>query len=154
MPLKAKWCQQYKTKSCGWPVEQSQNECKRNLQNSPSEKTSLWVWTPLEVCTLAPLSGAFSTSDSDCFVLCRLRWFENTWERGVFFRPWSDSGADWLLSGSSCGSEPTLMRALRVRVKADVTEPIPLPVELQNNPMVAIPLKFKLFKLNKLDLNF
>lgn len=37
------------------------------------------------------------------------------------------------------------MRALRVRVKADVTEPIPLPVARQNS-MVATPLKLKLFQ--------
>lgn len=77
-----------------------------------------------EVCLAPSESCLLSTSDSDWREPCRPVWLE-TLNRALFFLARSDSGADWLLSGSwFSGSEPTFTNAFLVLVRAEVTEPI------------------------------
>lgn len=78
----------------------------------------------LELCLLPPLSGRFSTSESDARELCHPVWLDAL-IRTFFFLARSDSGAERVRSDSGfSGSEPTLTNAFLVLVKAEVTEPI------------------------------
>lgn len=78
----------------------------------------------LELCLLPPLSGRFSTSESDVRELRRPVWLD-AFIRALFFLARSDSGAERVRSDSwFSGSEPTLTNAFLVLVKAEVTEPI------------------------------
>lgn len=77
-----------------------------------------------EVCLAPSDSARLRTSDSDGRELWRAAGL-GTLNRALFFRDRSDSGADWLRSGSwFSGSEPTFTKAFLVLVKAEVTEPI------------------------------
>ena len=74
-------------------------------------------------------SGGASTSDSGGRVLCRPAWLEVTLERALLFLTRSESGAEQPRAAAAAvslwsGSEPTFTNALRVLVKAEVTEPI------------------------------
>lgn len=78
----------------------------------------------LEPCLVPSESARLSTSDSDGRELWRPAWLD-TLNRALLFRARSDSGADWLRSGSwFSGSEPTFTKAFLVLVRAEVTEPI------------------------------
>lgn len=77
-----------------------------------------------EVCLAPSDSARLRTSDSDGREVWRAAGL-GTLNRALFFRDRSDSGADWLRSGSwFSGSEPTFTKAFLVLVKAEVTEPI------------------------------
>lgn len=93
--------------------------------DSPLGGTSLVFF--FAACFAPSESCRLSTSDSDWRELCRPVWLW-TLNRALLFLARSDSGADWLLSGSwLSGSEPTLTSAFRVLVRAEVTEPIAKP---------------------------
>jgi Flp pilus assembly protein TadG len=72
-------------------------------------------------------------------VLCRPTWLEVTFERALLFLTRSESGAvlDRAVAAVSSwsGSEPTFTNALRVLVKAEVTEPITKRVTPYSEPL-------------------